>query len=117
MVTGITISGEKTVTAGKTIQLSVVVKPDNAAEKSIKWSISRGEKYATIDENGVLTALKAGSVTVKATATDGSGVSATFKITVEEAAMWTGSGTEKDPFLITCLEDLLNLQNVTKKSG
>ena len=117
LVNKITISGEKTVQAGKTIQLSAAVKPDDAADKSVKWSISKGEKYATIDENGVLTALKAGSVTVKATAADGSGVSATFKITVEEAAMWAGSGTEKDPFLITCLEDLLNLRNVLDKSG
>ena len=117
LVNTITISGEKTVKVGKTIQLSVVIKPDDAANKSVKWSISKGDKYASITQDGVLTGIAAGSVTVKVTAQDGSGVSATFKITVEEGAMWEGSGTEKDPFLITCLEDLLNLQNVTKKSG
>ena len=117
LVNKITISGEKTVQTGQTLQLSASVKPENAADKGVSWSISKGEKYATIDENGVLTALKAGSVTVKATARDGSGVSATFKITVEEAAMWAGSGTKDDPFLIRCLEDLLNLRNVLDKSG
>ena len=116
-VSSITISGEKTVKVGKTIQLSVVIKPDNAANKSVKWSISKGSSYATIDQNGLLTAIAAGSVTVKVTAQDGSGVSATFKITIEEGAMWDGSGTKDDPFLIRNLQDLMNLQKVTKKSG
>ncbi len=117
MVSKITIHGDSSVKVGKTIQLTVTVTPDDAADKSVKWSISKGSKYATIDDNGVLTALAAGSVTVKATANDGSDVSATFKITVEEASMWDGSGTKDDPFLIRCLEDLLNLKNVVNKSG
>ena len=116
-VSKITISGEKTVHVGDTLRLSASVQPNDAADKSIKWSISKGDKYATIDQDGVLTAVAAGSVTVKATAQDGSGVSATFKITVEKAAMWSGSGTKDDPFLIRCLEDLLNLRNVLDKSG
>ena len=117
LVNNITISGEKTVKVGKTIQLSVVIKPENAANKSVKWSISKGSSYATIDQNGLLTAIAAGSVTVNVTAQDGSGVSATFKITIEEGAMWDGSGTKDDPFLIRNLQDLMNLQKVTKKSG
>ena len=116
-VSKITIHGESTVKVGKTVQLSVTVTPDNAADKTVKWSISKGSKYATIDENGLLTAIAAGSVTVKVTANDGSGISATFKITIEEAPMWDGSGTKDDPFLIRCLEDLLNLKNVLNKSG
>ena len=117
LVTQISIHGDSTVKVGKTTQLVAEVKPDNAADQSVKWSISKGSKYASIDQNGVLTALAAGSVTVKAVANDGSGISATFKITVEEAPMWEGSGTKNDPFLIRCLEDLLNLKNVVNKSG
>lgn len=117
LVTGITISGASTVKVGKTIQLSAAIQPDNAANKAVKWSISKGSSYATISADGVLTGVAAGKVTVKVTAQDGSGISATFAVTVEEAGTWEGSGTEKDPFLITCLEDLMNLQNVVNKSG
>ena len=118
LVNKITISGASTVKVGKTIQLSAAVKPDNAANKAIKWSISKGSSYAKISDDGVLTGVAAGKVTVKATAQDGSGISATFTVTVEESGgTWDGSGTKSDPFLITCLEDLMNLQTVVKKSG
>lgn len=118
LVTELTISGASTVKVGKTIQLSVTILPENAENKAVKWSISKGSKYAKISEDGVLTGVAAGKVTVKVTAQDGSGISATFTVTVEEAVGdWEGSGTKDDPFLITCLEDLLNLQNVVNKSG
>ena len=117
LVSQITVSGASTVKVGKTIQLSAAVKPENAANKAVKWSISSGSSYASITQDGVLTGIAAGKVTVKVTAQDGSGISATFTVTVEEGALWDGSGTEKDPFLITCLEDLLNLQKVVNKSG
>ena len=116
-VSGITISGGTSVTAGKTLQLSVAVKPDNATNKAVTWSISSGSSYASIDQNGLLTAKKAGSVTVKVSAKDGSGKSATLKITVSEAKMWDGEGTKSNPFLIRNLTDLKNLTTVTGKSG
>ncbi|MBR2132882.1 MAG: hypothetical protein IJ955_10200, partial [Oscillospiraceae bacterium] len=63
------------------------------------------------------TAIAKGSVTVKATAKDGSKVTATLKITVTEAALFEGKGTKSDPFLIRNLTDLMNLQKVLNKSG
>ena len=117
LVSQITVSGASTVKVGKTIQLSAAIKPENAANKAVKWSISSGSSYASITQDGVLTGIAAGKVTVKVTAQDGSGISATFTVTVEEGALWDGSGTEKDPFLIRNLQDLMNLQKVTKKSG
>jgi len=117
LVSKITISGSTAVKTGKTISLSVTVKPDNAANKAVTWSIASGSSYARISQDGVLTGVAPGKVTVKASAKDGSGISATFTVTVEQAALWDGSGTEKDPFLITCLEDLMNLKNVLNKSG
>ncbi|MBR6554583.1 MAG: Ig-like domain-containing protein, partial [Clostridia bacterium] len=111
--------GGTSVTVGNTLQLSVAVKPDNAANKAVTWSISSGSSYASIDQNGLLTAKKAGSVTVKVAAKDGSGKSATYKITVKAAstALWDGSGTKSDPFLIRNLNDLKNLQKVVNKKG
>ena len=83
MVTSITISGGTTVVQGKTITLSATVKPDNATNKDVTWSIESGSQYASISASGVLTAKAAGKVTVKATAKDGSGVSATYTVTVK----------------------------------
>lgn len=83
MVTSITISGGTTVAQGKTITLSAAVKPDNATNKDVTWSIESGSQYASISASGVLTAKAAGKVTVKATAKDGSGVSATYTVTVK----------------------------------
>ena len=45
------------------------------------WS-SSNEKVATVDENGLVTAHKAGSAKITATASDGSGKKATFSLTV-----------------------------------
>ena len=83
MVTSITISGNTTVEEGKTVTLSAAVKPDNATNKDVTWSIESGSQYASISASGVLTAKAAGKVTVKATAKDGSGVSATYTVTVK----------------------------------
>lgn len=72
--------------------------PVEATYKNVKWEITSGEKLATIDNSGLLTALKtgkSGTVTVKATAVDGSGVSATKTISV--AAI--GGGTFKVVFV------------------
>ncbi len=117
LVTSITISGNTTVEEGKTVTLSAAVKPSNASNKEVTWSIESGSKYASISADGVLTAKAAGKVTVKATAKDGSGVSATYTVTVKAGAMWEGEGTKSNPFLIKNLTDLKNLQKVVDKKG
>ena len=117
LVTSITISGNTTVEEGKTVTLSAAVKPSNASNKEVTWSIESGSQYASISASGVLTAKAAGKVTVKATAKDGSGVSATYTVTVKAGAMWEGEGTKSNPFLIKNLTDLKNLQKVVDKKG
>ena len=116
-VTSVSISGAKDIYVGDTLTLTATVLPDNAANKKVTWSITSGSSYATISANGKITATKAGTITVKATAQDGSGKYATVTITIKSKALWEGSGTEYDPFLIRCLDDLLNLRNVLNKSG
>ena len=54
---------------------------------------------------------------MKATAKDGSGKYATVSINIKTKALWEGSGTERDPFLIRNLDDLMNIKNVLNKSG
>lgn len=66
--------------------LYVEVMPTNTTYKNVIWSIVSGANLATIDpSSGLLTANtpnNGGTVTVKATAVDGSGVTATLQITI-----------------------------------
>ena len=82
LVTGVTISGDnRTLTKeGETVQLTATVTPDNAANKKVTW-ISSDNKVATVDENGVVTAVANGTVTITVTTEDG-GKTATITITV-----------------------------------
>ena len=66
---------------GTTISLSAVVFPYDAMQ-DVKWTTS-SSKIATVDENnGTVTLVGSGTVTITATAADGSGKKASFKLTV-----------------------------------
>ncbi|MBQ8554481.1 MAG: Ig-like domain-containing protein [Clostridia bacterium] len=66
----------------KTLQLTAACTPEDAAQ-SVTWSSSSSR--ATVDENGLVTAKRAGTVTITAKATDGSGRKATFTIKIVKA--------------------------------
>lgn len=88
-VTGIEMSsGEETVYVGETVELAAVVSPDNATDTSVVWS-SNNEAVATVDENGTVTGISEGVVTITATTNgvDGSGaqLNARCRVTVEPA--------------------------------
>lgn len=93
LVSSIEISGSTTVLAGTTAALTASVSPRDATNQVLAWSSSDTD-VATVNENGVVTGwnVRAGEedtgsiVTITATATDGSGVSATFDMTVIEIA-------------------------------
>ena len=68
---------------GNTQTLTVTVLPREATNKTVTWKAEPTD-VATIDRNGLVTALKAGTVTITATANDGSNISCTKTITVEE---------------------------------
>ena len=83
-VTSITLSTtEWTGFEGATFTLKAEVAPKNATDVSLVWG-SSDEVVATVDDNGSVTALKAGRAIIKATAADGSGVNATCVVTVME---------------------------------
>ena len=69
----------------QTFALTATAKPDNAYNKTIIWS-SSDETVATVDENGLVTALKKGSATITAAAQDGSGVTRKCTVTVNNSA-------------------------------
>ena len=56
---------------GETTTLTATVTPSAAADKSVSWS-SGNEAVATVDGNGVVTAIKPGEAVITATTTDGS---------------------------------------------
>ncbi len=65
---------------GKPVQMVPVLTPANAAERTVTWSIENGSGTATIDRNGLLTPLTAGTVTVYATTPSGVEGSCTVNI-------------------------------------
>jgi hypothetical protein len=81
-VKSIAVSGASSLELGKTTNMSVSVAPSNATNKKVSWSVQNGTGGARIDSSGKLTAEKAGSVTVVATAADGSGVTGRRTVTV-----------------------------------
>lgn len=95
-VSGIALSGTGNILRGKSSTISAVVSPTNASNKTLAWS-SDDTSIATVN-NGSVTAKKAGSTTIWATATDGSGVKASFFVTVKEpVAQITIAGGEIVP--------------------
>lgn len=63
--------------------LEATVFPENTSNKTLKWS-SSNTAVATVDPNGTITPIKAGTTTITATAQDGSGVKATCNITIRQ---------------------------------
>ena len=82
MVTGITLnSTSATIYPGDDLQLTATVSPSNATNKAVTWR-SSNTAVATVDATGKVTAKAVGSCSITATATDGSGKSASCAITV-----------------------------------
>ena len=86
-VTGISIApaADVSVSVGNTTTLTATVAPSNATNKNITWSSLNTACAAVNASTGVVTGVSAGTVTVRATAADGSGVTADKNVTVTEA--------------------------------
>ena len=69
-------------TVGDTYTLAANVKPDNATDKTVTWE-SLNSSVAKVDNKGVVTAVAAGSTTIKAKSADG--VSGTCPVEVTAA--------------------------------
>ena len=64
-----------------TVKFSPTIVPSNATNQSLSWK-SSNTQIATVDDEGRITAIKAGSCTITASAKDGSQKTASFKLTV-----------------------------------
>ena len=85
--TGLQITGADSLNmnASKTLQLEAVYTPEGAAGAGVDWSVDK-EEVATIDANGLLTAVKAGTVVVTATDKENEKLTATKTITITKEA-------------------------------
>lgn len=84
-VTGITLApSSATIKVGKTVTLVPTITPSDATDKAVTWAVTSGSTYASVSDAGVVTGLVAGSAVITATAHDGSGVTQTAAITVED---------------------------------
>ena len=80
-VTGITLDKtELSLTVGSSGTLTAAVTPDTATNRNVVWE-SSADEVATVDENGLVTAVAEGSATITVTTEDG-GFTATCEVTV-----------------------------------
>lgn len=81
-VTSVSLSASsKTMSAGEEAVLKATVYPAGATNKEVTWS-SSADEIVSVDQTGAIRALRKGIANVTATAQDGSGRSATCKVTV-----------------------------------
>lgn len=80
-VIGVTLDQtEVTLKMGETLQLTAIVTPDSAKEKSVTWT-SENSSIATVDETGNITAVKNGTTKIKVVTKEGN-YEAECKVTV-----------------------------------
>jgi hypothetical protein len=90
LVSSISVQGQGGVSslalADGTLQMEAVVLPANATDPSYTWTVQDATGSATIDANGLLTAVGIGDVTVGAIANDGSNAYGITTITITNDA-------------------------------
>ena len=85
-VGSVTLPATLELRVGEASALTAVILPADASDKTLTWS-SSDENVATVDENGNVTAVKAGNAVITATASNN--VSGSCKLTVAEISDFT----------------------------
>ena len=104
-VTGLRMNRESArVTVNGTTQLRVTVSPAGAKDKTVTWS-SDNQEIATVDPgSGLVTGVKVGTTTIKATSNKDSTIVASCKLTVLEQ---TGGQTAATAYTISAAREAL----------
>ena len=99
-VTGVTVApATLSLVEGGTATLTAAVVPENATDTSVTWTTS-DSNVATVDQNGVVTAVAPGTATITVTTTDG-GFSDTCAVTVEARTVTvTFENVDVDPITV-----------------
>lgn len=86
-VTGVEFSAnEEDIDVGDTVDLTAIVTPDDATDKSLEWN-SSDSSIVSVNEYGKIKALKEGSATITATSVDDPSLSASIKINAKVVPM------------------------------
>ena len=87
LATGVTLNEHSLTLSniGDTVTLIATVSPDTATDKSVTWTSSNTE-VATVNNNGVVTAVANGTATITATTADGTNKTATCEVTVDDTS-------------------------------
>ena len=116
-VTGITLSqATATIGTGGTLTLTYTITPENATDKSVSWTSSAPD-VAAVSSEGVVSALSAGSATIKVTANGGTGIVATCNVTVQANYMIMPLTLEAITAGTICVFNPQNEMKYTKNGG
>jgi len=75
-------AGATTLENGGTLQMNAALLPVDATNQGITWSVENGTGSATINADGLLTGMGVGTVSIAATADDGSAIFETLEVTI-----------------------------------
>lgn len=91
LITKIEVSAPKNkIYVGEELHFSAKLSPTNPTYAKYRWTTS-DKNIATINSNGDLIAYNKGVVTITATALDGSGISGSFSLTIEDSEIFAES--------------------------
>ena len=100
LATGITVNPTSTtIYTGQTIQLTATITPNNTSNQGVSWT-SDNSGIASVNGNGLVTAVSAGTTTIRATTADGSSRQSTCTITVIQLA----TGISVSPTSVSIVE-------------
>lgn len=91
----------------ETLTLNATLLPADVTETTLSWT-STNEAVATVDANGVVTAVADGEATIIVSTTDGSNLSATCVVTVE---------TEESGGEVIDTENFLSMEDLSVRAG
>ena len=109
--------GKVSMNVGETVQLTAITLP-MSLDAELSWK-SSNSSVASVDENGLVTALKQGSATITVTATDGTNtlsVTSTIAVLDADAGFLTYNITDGGWALIS-RQDVTKVTNLTEASG
>ncbi|WKX76127.1 Ig-like domain-containing protein [Zobellia laminariae] len=119
-VTGITVSQENPGATGTERQLLAAVLPEDATDPSVTWS-SSDDTIASIDENGLLTGLSAGTATITATSVSDPDIKGVVQIEITGVSLLSANSIEtfalKDQIETATIDPVTHTVSITVLEG
>ena len=111
-ITGVTLEPSAlTLPLGVQAALTATVQPGNAKNKKVIWE-SNNHAVATVNSNGLVTAMAVGNATITVRTATGNKTANCVVTVVGTGSFFSGNGTASNPYLIGSPEDLMMFANV-----